>query len=178
MNTALDKLQASFDSIQHSFRGLHLLLNSGKTKCMIFIRSLSGPPCTKIISTLDGSVLDFVYSYKYLGIWLNSSLSFHTHINKHQSKIKSRIGFLFRNRASFTIPAKHALVNMTILPILDFGDVVYRSASNTLLRKLDGLYQLTLCFVLIIVTSTHLLAGPPFIFNVRHTGFSSFTTSS
>ena len=39
---------------------------------------------------------------------------------KHlQSKVKSRIGFLFHNKASFTHSAKHTLVKLTILPILD-----------------------------------------------------------
>jgi len=91
---------------------------------MIFNQSPSSFYYTTKISTLDGVALEIVDNYKYLGIWLDSSLSFHTHISKLQSKIKSRIGFLFRNRASFTFSAKLALVNMTILPILDFGDVV------------------------------------------------------
>ncbi|CDQ99526.1 unnamed protein product, partial [Oncorhynchus mykiss] len=42
-------------------------------------------------------------------------------------KIKSRVGFLFRNKASFTHAAKLTLVKLTILPILDFGDVIYKS---------------------------------------------------
>ena len=42
-----------------------------------------------------------------------------THIKHLQSKIKSRVGFLFRNKASFTYAAKLTLVKLTILPILD-----------------------------------------------------------
>ncbi|CDQ99708.1 unnamed protein product [Oncorhynchus mykiss] len=64
-----------------------------------------------------------------------------THIKHLQSKIKSRIGFLYRNKASFTHAAKHTLVKLTILPILDFGDVIYKIASNTLLNKLDAVYH-------------------------------------
>jgi len=44
---------------------------------------------------------------------------------------------------------------MTILPILDFGDVVYKSASNTLLRKLDVLYHSAIRFATNIPFSTH-----------------------
>jgi len=78
-----------------------------------------------------------VDNYKYLGVWLDSSLSFQTHINRPQARIKSRIGFLFRNKASFPFPAKLALVvKTTILPIIDFGDAIYRTASNSPLRKL------------------------------------------
>ena len=34
---------SSFNAIQHSFRGLQLLLNASKTKCMLFNRSLPAP---------------------------------------------------------------------------------------------------------------------------------------
>ncbi len=36
---------------------------------------------------------------------------------------------------------------MTVLLILDYGDVVYRSASKTLLHKLDVIYHAAVCFV-------------------------------
>ena len=77
----------------------------------------------------------------YLGVWLDCKLSFQTHIKHLQSKIKSRIGILFHNKASFTCAAKHPLVKLTILPILDFGDVIDKIASNTLLNKLDAVYH-------------------------------------
>ena len=73
--------------------------------------------------------------------WLDCKLSFQTHIKHLQSKVKSRICFLFRNKASFTHAAKHTLVKLTIIPILDFGNVIYKIASNTLLNKLDAVYH-------------------------------------
>jgi hypothetical protein len=74
---------------------------------------------------------EYVDNYKYPGVWLDCKLSFQSHIKHLQYKIKSRIGYLFRNKAPFT----HAvtLVKLTILPILDIGDVIYKIASNTLL---------------------------------------------
>ena len=36
---------------------------------------------------------------------------------------------------------------MTILPILDFGDVIYKIASNTLLSKLDADYHSAIRFI-------------------------------
>jgi hypothetical protein len=79
--------------------------------------------CPAIITTLDGSDLEYVDNYKYLGVWLDCKISFQTHIKHLQSKITSRIGFLFYNKASFTHAAKHTLVKLTILPILNFGDL-------------------------------------------------------
>ena len=89
LDTVLPKLQTSFNAIQLSFRGLQLLLNSRKTKCMLFNRSLPAPARPSSITTLDGSELEYVDNYKYLGVWLDCKLSFQTHIKHLQSKIKS-----------------------------------------------------------------------------------------
>ena len=124
LNTVFTTLQTSFNAIQLSFRGLQLLLNASKTKCMLFNWSLPTPARPSSITTLDGSDLEYVDNYKYIGVWLDYKLSFQTHIKHLQSKVKSRIGFLFRNKASFTHTAKHTLVKRTILPILDLDDVI------------------------------------------------------
>ena len=127
--------------LQLSCCGLQLLLNASKTKCMSFNRSLPAPNRPSSITTLDGSDLEYVDNYKYLGVWLDCKLSFQTHIKHLQSKITSRISFLFRKKASFTHAAKHTLVKLTILPILDFCYVIYKIASNTPLSKLDAVYH-------------------------------------
>ena len=142
----LTNLQTSFNDIQHSFRGLQLLLNTSKTKFIIFNRSLPAPARLTSITTLDGSDLEYVDNYKYLGVWLDCKLSFQTHIKHLQSKIISRICFLFRNKASFTNIAKITLVKLTILPILVFGDVINKIASKTLLSKLDAVYHSVIRF--------------------------------
>ncbi|CDQ85665.1 unnamed protein product [Oncorhynchus mykiss] len=122
---------------------------------MLFNRSLPTPAHPTSIATLDDSDLEYVDNYKYLGVWLDCKLSFQTHIKHLQSKIKSRIGFLFHNKASFTHAAKHTLVKLTILPILDFGDVIYKIASNTLLNKLDAVYHSAIRFVTNAPYTTH-----------------------
>ena len=96
LDTVLTNLQTSFNAIQHSFRDLQLLLNGSKTKCMLFNRLLPAPSRPTSITALDGSDLEYVDNYKYLGVLLDCKFSFQTHIKHIQSKIKSRIGFLFR----------------------------------------------------------------------------------
>ena len=64
--------KTSFNAIQHSFRGLQLLLNA---KCMLFNRSLPAPARPTSITTLDPSDLEFVDNHKYLGVWLDCKLS-------------------------------------------------------------------------------------------------------
>ena len=98
----------------------------------------NAPLSTGVITTSEGLELEVVTSYKYLGVWLDSTLSFSQHISKLQAKVKSR---LYRNRSSFTPAAKLTLIQMTILPMLDYGDVIYRSAGKGALNRLDVLYH-------------------------------------
>ncbi len=88
----------------------------------------------KDIITLDGAIIEVVSSYKYLRIWLDSSLTFTTHITILQKKVKSILSFFIRNRSVFTTPAKKHLVETTILPLFDYGDVIYRNAHKGVLE--------------------------------------------
>ena len=91
---------------------------------MLFNRSLPASARPSNITTLDGSDLEYVDNYKYLGVWLDCKLSFQTHIKHRQSKVKCRVGLLFRNKASFPHADNHTQVNLNILPIHDVNDVI------------------------------------------------------
>ena len=64
-----------------------------------------------VITTSEGLELEVVTSYEYLGVWLDSILSFSQNIPKLQAKVKSRLGFLYRNCSSFTPAAKLTLID-------------------------------------------------------------------
>ena len=81
LDTVLTTFQTSFNAIQLSFHGLQLLLSASKTKCLLFNRSLPAPARPSSITTLDGSDLEYVDNYKYLGVWLDCKLSFQTHVS-------------------------------------------------------------------------------------------------
>jgi hypothetical protein len=65
---------------------------------MLVNRSLPEPAHQTSITRLDGSDLEYVDNYIYLGVWLDCKLSFQTHIKHPPSKNISRIVFLFRNK--------------------------------------------------------------------------------
>ena len=91
----------------------------------------------------DSSELEVVTSYKYLGVWLDGTLSFSQNISKLQAKVKSRLGSLDCNRSSFTPAVKLTLIQMTML---DYGDIIYRSAGKGALERLDVLYHSAIRF--------------------------------
>ena len=92
------------------------------------------------------SELEFVKSYNYRRLWLDSSLSFSTDIINIQIKVKARLDFLLRNKASFTRSAKLTLVKRTILPIFYYGDTIRKIASKTALHKLEVLHHSAIRF--------------------------------
>ena len=61
-----------------------------------------GRKCASQMGTIvaaDGQNLQLVSTYKYLGDWIDSNLSFADHLTKLQSKVKARLSFLYRNRS-------------------------------------------------------------------------------
>ena len=81
------------------------------------------PLSVLVVSVIVGDTL------LYLGVWLDRKLSFQTHIKHLQSKIKSRIGFLFHNKASFTCAAKNTLAKLTMA--MSFTNSLQRSTRQT-----------------------------------------------
>ena len=135
--SVINTQQQTLLSVKQAFFTLQLILNTSKTKVMWFGKK-NAPPPTGVISTSEGLELDVVTSHKYLGVWLDVALSFSQHISKLQAKVKSRLRFLYRNRSSFAPAAKLTLIQMTILPMLDYGDIIYRFAGKGALKQLDS----------------------------------------
>lgn len=150
---ALASLQTSFISIQKALLHLKLALNKNKTKYMIFTRSRSCPDGN--LETLDGTLLERVSSYKYLGIWLDQKLTFEVHINNLLKKLRPKVGFYFRLKKCFSFLARKRLVQSTFLSVLDYGDTIYMHAPLCLLKKLDAVYHSALRFVTGAPSRTH-----------------------
>ncbi len=93
-----------------------------------------------LILTIDDLQI-LVSIYKYLGIWLDEKLAFDVHIDYLVKRLKPRLGFLFRQKRSFSFGARKRIIQSTFLPVLDYGDVIYMHASTYLLKRLDGVYH-------------------------------------
>lgn len=154
LNQALEFLQDAFQTLQHSLLKLKLVLNSEKTKFMTFTRSRSNV-VVPTISTLDGTFLERVTSYKYLGIWLDDKMSFNVHIDKLLKKLRPKLGFFFRLKKCFPFEARKKLVQSLLLSVLDYGDVIYMHAASSLLKKLDSVYHAAIRFVTSAGSRTH-----------------------
>ncbi len=152
---AIFKLQSAFDVIQSRIYYLKLVMNVDKTKYMLFSGSKKFDNSLSSLQTLQGSVIELVKEYKYLGIIVDDVLSFSSHITQLKKKLRIKLGFYFRNKFCFSFNVRKKLVTATFLPVLDYGDVVYQFAPSYLLSSLDAVYHGALRFISDCKSSTH-----------------------
>uniref|UniRef100_A0A8C6V4C6 Reverse transcriptase domain-containing protein n=1 Tax=Neogobius melanostomus TaxID=47308 RepID=A0A8C6V4C6_9GOBI len=138
-------LQEDFDEIQKSLIKLKLSLNTRKTKYMLFSKRQEVQPLN--IHTFDGTVIERVSSYKYLGFWLDEKLTFKTHVSKLCRSLKSKLSFYYRNKSCIPLNYRKEIVQATFLSVLDYGDTVYMHTSLSVLKPLDAVYHSAIRFI-------------------------------
>ena len=88
-------LQEDINSVSTCIRHKQLQFNANKCKLMLITKKKANslqPPQR----TLNGTALNRVYSYKYLGIAITSNLSWSLHISNCCNKTRRLIGLLYR----------------------------------------------------------------------------------
>lgn len=125
-------LQSDFIILQDWLVHNKLLLNKTKSYYIIFgtIQKLKSKSGSCVINCNDGFSLHKVDKIKYLGVWLDTELSFTLHIEQVLRKVNFGINILYRARNCFTRSVRIKLASQLILPIIDYCDVVYQNAFN------------------------------------------------
>ena len=152
---AVEHLQAAFKEMEAQLLSLRLVLNVDKTKMMIFTKSRDTTNCWPTLFTAQGTLIETVTTYKYLGIILDKNVSFKPHIENLTKKLKVRLGFYFRHKSCFSFVSKKRLIAATFIPLLDYGDVLYMNACSTSLHMLDASYHCALRFITGYKSLTH-----------------------
>ena len=136
-------LQLDFDAVQNWLSSNRLLLNKTKSYSMVFgtKHNLKSKSNNLIITCNDGMNLHRVEHFKYLGLWLDSELTFKPHTDSILRKINFGISVLFRSQNCFTLNVRRKLALQLILPFFDYADVVYLNTSKTNLRPLNTAYN-------------------------------------
>ena len=94
---------------------------------------------------INSSPLDQVDSYKYLGIWITSSLSWSLQINEVCMKARRQIGFLYRTLSNFAGSNTFLKLYLThVRPHLEYTAVVWDPYQISLIDKLEDVQKFAL----------------------------------
>ena len=89
----------------------------------------------------DDTSIDFVHQYKYLGVILDSHLTFNKHLNNIIKITAHKINLLSKVRQYLTEFASITIYKTMILPYFDYGDILFINCSKKQLNKLDHLQK-------------------------------------
>ena len=160
ISKAFEALQSAFNMVQAQLQQLKLVLNADKTKTMLFSKATKIPqPLPQIVTLQDKNEktkkIEGVSTYKYLGFILDDRLTFTSHVENLVKKLQLKLGFYFRNKSCFSFETRRRLVLGTFLPVLDYGDILYRHAPGAVLGKLDAVYHGALRYITNLRPLTH-----------------------
>ena len=115
-----------------------LVLNVSKTKAMVFSNRVIYEPSI-LVSNID---VDFVSSFKYLGLWLDSKLKFSKHLEQVETKLARYCGIAYRIKSKLSLSAaKHfyyAFIYSTLsYCIAAWGGIFFVTQSGAKLARLQ-----------------------------------------
>lgn len=134
-NTELDKLSKWFAANK-------LSLNASKTKLMSF-----GHKQTILNININGTIIKQVPSTKFLGVTIDSKLSWNEHVKEICNKISRSVGLIGRLKNTLSCDALMMLYHALIGSHLNFGVEVWGGTSQTNLKKLYILQKRALRYI-------------------------------
>ena len=116
-----------------------LHINEAKTKAMLFGTAKRIKNVGKLELKLKGETLQQVPSYKYLGVTLDSTLSFKQHLAGVIRTVSHKIYVLSRVRKFLTTRSALLVYKSMVLPYFDYADIAYEKAPGADLEKIQRL---------------------------------------
>ena len=139
----LESMKLKLESVLHDvcrwYRNNKLSVNLKKTHLMFFGTATLLDRMSHISLSLGDTQISKVDVYKYLGITLDSRLSFKDHVNYMKKKTFAKIHLLGKLSYILDRQTLLQLYKTLILPLFDYGDIVYHGLSS---RDSDTLHRL------------------------------------
>ena len=138
-----------------------LILNVKKTQCVIFTNKKINYDDINI--KMDNERIKVVPSLKFLGVTIDSKLSWHEHINDVCNKVSKCIGVLYRLRF-FPRNILLMIYNAIITPHLNYCNVSWASSTN---YSMERLFRLQKKAVRIVFHANFLAHTSPIFFKLN-----------
>uniref|UniRef100_A0A8C7X350 Reverse transcriptase domain-containing protein n=1 Tax=Oryzias sinensis TaxID=183150 RepID=A0A8C7X350_9TELE len=119
-----------------------LLLNTTKTVCMMFTKQPLDIKHSGIF--LEGQELEIVSKFKYLGVTLDSTLSFKSHIKKISNTVKFNLNNFKQIRPFRTLGAARMFLHSMILSHIEYCITCWSLAGVNTSKTIESLYKKSL----------------------------------
>ncbi len=115
----------------------NMALNSKKTKIMTFGRKKMVNNTKTIEIEINNTKLQMVNNYRYLGMTLDECLNYNNYIKKILSSVAHKMYLMKRVKQYLTEKSCLLIYKSFILPIIEYGNVLYRNTNKSNLCKLQ-----------------------------------------
>lgn len=135
----LDDIRHDMLSISLYYRTNRLVLNLDKSKVMFFGRRSNRDVSEDIV--INGTIIERVASYKYLGLVLDSNLNFKSHVEHVARRLTSIVGTMYRVK---DFVPRHILITLFFSLFhsnMSYLLEVYGTASKTILKRIETLQR-------------------------------------
>ena len=130
-------LRIDMSYINEWLRANKLTLNVKKTKYMIIGNKAAVNRVGDQLVQIAGETIDRVKEFKYLGLWLDETLTFDCHVNKVYNKVCQKLGAIRKVRNCLGKDLALHLYRSLVLPHYDYCDTIYMCANKDTLGKLQ-----------------------------------------
>ena len=151
--------------LENTAKKWKLKVNAEKTKIFIFFR---GRPHVNIHFSLNGSEIEIVNEFNYLGILLNTTGNFNKAITKQAEKAKQAMYEVLKRGCThnLSVECQHELFEKMVKPILLYGSEIWGYSKN-----IDCLEKLQLRFCKLLLK---LKSSTPKLYDLWGTGAISY----
>ena len=127
-----------------------LSLNIKKTKYTVYGTRQQIAILPQLNFSIDGQAILQTPHYRYLGLELDSHMNFKSHLNTSQKSLCYKSYLTSKIRYSVTKAAALDIIKSKILPVIDYGHLIYGAGNKGSLDKLQTILNriLRLCFFL------------------------------
>jgi ribonuclease P/MRP protein subunit RPP40 len=136
LNTLYANVNNELIKISKWFKLNKLSLNIKKTSYILFRGKQQVIDNTNLCIKIDSMVIDQVEKTKFLGVIINSTLTWEDHINTISNKISKNIGILYRTRNNLTTDTLLTLYHTLIEPYLNYCNLIWASLPSVYLERL------------------------------------------
>ena len=112
-----------------------------KTKCMLVGSSHKLSKSRDLHLTIGDYKIECVKQYKLLGVNLDNNLKWSFHVDNIHKKLTNKLLLLRRIKPYITLEMRKLYYNSYILPIIDYGIILWQFAPKHKLKKIVNIQK-------------------------------------